>query len=266
MLLNYAEIGSGRPVIILHGLFGSGANWRRIARGLADEHRLILPDLRNHGESFHSETMSYADMANDVMSLIHALHLSDVVLLGHSMGGKVVMTMVLSKLTEPTIAGCIIADIAPVTYDHNFSTILNAVRSLPLDQINSRKQAESLLLNKINQPGLVNFISQNLVRKENGFFWRINLDTIENYILEILQFPSELGQHQCRLPSLFISGSESPYMRPSYSEQIFHHFPVAELVMLKDAGHWLHAEKPEEFTNNVRRFIRYINLPAKSLE
>lgn len=255
MLLNYTETGRGRPVIILHGLFGCGANWRGIARGLAGEYRLILPDLRNHGTSFHSETMSYADMANDVMALIHALHLSDVALLGHSMGGKVAMTMALSGLTGSTVAGCIIADIAPVAYDHNFSTLLDAMQSLPPDQVNSRKQAESLLLDKINEPELVNFISQNLVRTETGFSWRINLDTIRNYLPDILQFPSGLRQRQWRLPSLFIGGSESPYMKPSRNEHILRHFPTAELVMLKDAGHWLHAEKPEEFTDNVRRFI-----------
>ncbi len=254
--LNYVHSGKGRAIVILHGLFGSSANWRGIAKALSNDYQVIIPDLRNHGNSFHQDRMGYHDMAQDVAELINVLNLSDIIVVGHSMGGKVAMTLAL--MNNPIISGYVFADIAPVNYQHDFSLLIEAMKALPLTSIKNRQQAEQLLLEKIHKPGLVKFIAQNIIRTNQGFRWRINLDAIEANISAILQFPDDLKGKQCQQPSLFIGGANSPYMKDIYNKAIFDYFPATEIIMLEDAGHWLHSDKPKEFIGSITDFIQYI--------
>ncbi|MEQ8290506.1 MAG: alpha/beta fold hydrolase [Gammaproteobacteria bacterium] len=252
--LHYKSFGDGRPVIILHGLFGSGRNWQGIARAMAKSHHVITPDLRNHGNSPHVSSMSYRDMANDVMELINNLKLSDPVILGHSMGGKVAMTL---ALLEPTLpCGLVIVDIAPVAYEHDFRQLVAAMKSLSLSSISSRTGAEAALKQKLSSEKLTAFIMQNLERNSNGYGWRINLEQIAQSLPEIGQFPADLKDSHCRCPALFIGGAESAYISNRHKTAIFQHFPAAEIKMVKDAGHWMHVDKPREFLELVTGFIQ----------
>ncbi len=256
MLLNYTEFGRGRPIIILHGLFGSSRNWQGIAKNLSNNYHVITPDLRNHGQSAHTDTMSYHDMADDILVLINSLNLNDAILIGHSMGGKVAMTSALTNSEK--LSGLIIVDIAPVNYEHDFNSLLDAMNSLPLSEVKSRSDAESHLSQFINSQNLVHFIIQNLVRTEDYFDWRINLQQINTSLPELIQFPESLKGTECHLPSLFIGGTDSNYLRNIYNPAIFEYFPAAEIKMIENAGHWLHADKPHEFLTNVKSFLNYV--------
>lgn len=254
--LNYTEYGQGRPVIILHGLLGSNRNWQGIARSLSDNHHVITPDLRNHGKSDHADGMSYEEMADDVIFLIKKLDLKNIILIGHSMGGKVAMTLALNY--PDYISSLIIVDIAPVHYNQNFKHLIEAMTSIDLSTLQNRNDAEAQLNKVTQETGVVQFVLQNLVLKDNKFSWRINLQQISVSLTSISQFPARFKTSECRLPTLFLGGSESSYIRSIHNQKIFEHFPSAEIIMLDGAGHWLHAEKPEEFLNHVKSFINFV--------
>lgn len=256
LALNYTEYGQGRPVIILHGLFGSARNWQGIARSLAEKNYVITPDLRNHGQSPHTNSMSYEEMAADVITLANKLKLEDVILVGHSMGGKVAMTATLQNPERFT--ALIVADIAPVNYKHGFKSLVDAMNSLDLNSLKNRNEAEAELRKTTNETGVVQFILQNLIRSEGQFCWRINLEQITYSLSAISEFPESLSSMNCHLPSLFLGGAKSDYLLSIYNTAIYQYFPAAEITMIEGAGHWLHAEKPNEFLNEVKTFINYV--------
>jgi esterase len=256
MLLHFQEYGEGRPVIILHGLFGSARNWQGIARSLSENRHVIVPDLRNHGHSPHEDTMSYIDMADDVITLCDHLNLSDAILMGHSMGGKVAMTI---ALTHPEqFSALIIADIAPFDYEHSFHDLVEAMLDMNLSNLKNRTEAEASLRMITDDKNIVQFILQNLIRVDSKFKWRINLGTISASLTSLSQFPKDLKHRSCHMPSLFLGGSESHYMKSIHNSAIYHHFPAAEITMIEGSGHWLHAEKPKEFLHEVKTFINYV--------
>ena len=256
MLLNFQEYGRGRPVIILHGLFGSARNWQGIARSLGSSHYIITPDLRNHGQSPHVDDMSYIEMANDVITIIDKLNLEDVILIGHSMGGKAAMTAALNY--PDRFSALVVVDIAPVDYEHNFSTLVDAMNSLSLHTLKSRTEAETELKKTINELGVIQFILQNLVRAGDSFQWRLNLEGITNNLDSLLEFPKELEGFSCRLPTFFLGGAESDYILSNHNPSIFQYFPAAEITMVDGAGHWVHAEKPKEFLKEINTFINCV--------
>ncbi len=254
--LNYTEYGQGRPVIILHGLFGSARNWQGIAKSLAENNHIITPDLRNHGQSPHVDNMSYEEMAADVISLADKLKLNDIILVGHSMGGKVAMTAALQNSAR--FSALIVADIAPVNYSHGFESLAYAMKSLDLKTLKNRNDAETELAKTTNEAGIVQFILQNLMRTDNNFYWRINLEQISTSLSSISEFPESLNNISSRLPTLFLGGAESKYLLSIYNPAIYQYFPAAEITMIEGAGHWLHAEKPSEFLKEVKTFINYV--------
>lgn len=256
MLLNYHEFGQGRPVIILHGLFGSARNWQSIAKSLAESHRVITPDLRNHGHSFHEDSMSYIDMADDVITLCDHLDINDAILIGHSMGGKIAMSIAL--LHPEQLSALIIADIAPFDYEHSFHDLVEAMLNMDLKNLKHRADAEAELAKVTDDINTIQFILQNLIREEGNYCWRVNLDTIYNSLTELSQFPKNLNSRVCHMPSLFLGGSESAYLRSIHNTAIYKHFPAAEITMIEGSGHWLHAEKPKEFLHEVKCFINFV--------
>lgn len=258
-LLNYKTFGGGdSSIIIIHGLFGSLRNWQQIALALSAKHyRTITVDLINHGMSSHSENMSYQDMAEDIIFLIEKLQLGrPPIIIGHSMGGKV--AMIASMLQPKLLKGLIVVDIAPVKYKNEFSPLLKTINALNILEIKNRGQAEEIILKQIKEPNLVKFILQNLVKTEHGYKWRINLETITKNINEIVMFPDEFYSKQCTLPILFIAGMNSNYIQLEHHNIIYNMFPFAEIKGINDAGHWLHAERPDIFLKLIFSFINSI--------
>lgn len=250
--LTFRESGSGSPLVILHGLFGSAANWGGHARTFAATHRVIVPDLRNHGASPHGDAMGYDAMAADVLALVDGLGLDRIDLLGHSLGGKISMQLALHH--PERIARLVVADIAPRTYTGNQDEVIAALQAVDLPAVQRREDADAQLAAHIANPSLRAFLLTNLVRGESGFAWRINLPSIVASLPGIYGFPHS-GGRRFDGPTLFLAGADSDYVRREDEAGILDRFPSARFERLAGAGHWLHADRPAEFREAVQRFL-----------
>jgi len=252
--LHFSALGSGKPLVILHGLFGSGKNWQSHARRFADQFQVFTVDLRNHGESFHADEMNYSVMAADVAQLLYRLELSDCCILGHSMGGKVAMMLALQN--PDLVTRMVVADIAPVTYFHHYDDLINPILALPLKTIESRGQAEQLLRQNIPEDQLRAFLLQNLVRESTGWRWRVNWEVIQRDMEWLTDFGDLPQDWVIEIPSLFIRGEKSDYIGDAEIEVIRQRFRNCKIETIAAAGHWLHAEKPEPFNRLVVDFLQ----------
>ena len=239
------------PLVIAHGLFGSGRNWGVIARRLADTRDVFAVDMRNHGDSPRSASHSYPDLAADLAEVIR--HIGPPVdLLGHSMGGKAAMQLALTQ--TDLIRRLVVADIAPVAYTHDQTRHIDAMRALDLTNLTTRAEADLRLSAHIDDPALRAFFLQSLdLKAERGPRWRLNLDVLEAEMPKIVGWPGTTGQFD--RPTLFLTGANSTYVKPEYRDAIRALFPTARFARIPDAGHWLHAEKPREFEETVRVFL-----------
>lgn len=247
MKLHYRELGEGKPLIILHGLFGFSDNWQSHAKKLADYYRVILVDLRNHGHSPWSDEFSYDIMAQDVLELIQELNLQDVILVGHSMGGKVAMR--LAQLDESVLEKLVVVDMGIKQYPMHHEHIIAGIRAIDIDNISARREAEAVLDKYIESYGIKQFLLKNIYWKEKGkLAWRMNIDVLEREMPEILK---ALPEGQVHVPTLFMRGELSNYVLDDDIPNIEHQFIDSEVVTISGAGHWLHAEAPEEFINEL---------------
>lgn len=252
--LNFRAFGDDGPaMIILHGLFGSAANWGAIAKRFAMRYRVYVLDLRNHGDSPWNDEHSYLAMAEDVSAFMDEQGIEQATVLGHSMGGKVAMTVALQK--PERVQRLIVADIAPVQYRHRFDDVLTPMQNLNLAQVNSRGDADKALSADLADPGLRAFILHNLRRDGDRWEWRINLAVLSESIDEVTGFPEFAPSVAYNGASLFIHGSASDYVREKHHETIAARFPDHRLHTLQGAGHWLHAEQPAAFIEAVEAFI-----------
>lgn len=248
------SIAATKTIVILHGLFGSKRNWQSIARKLSKENQIFTLDLRNHGDSIHSITMNYQEMADDVFQFIADHSLQKVSIVGHSMGGKVAMQLALNH--PEIIEKLIIMDISPVQYDHGFDKLIDSLKTLPLEKISSRQEADEYLKSSVKPESLRQFLLQNLQNSGNGFSWRINLEGIQSCIDDLMGFPVEHMNQQFDDRVLFLKGEKSDYIKQKHEKQIFRLFPNALFITVEGAGHWLHAEKPEFVANEIVKFIK----------
>jgi len=253
--LYYQEFGlKNAPVIvILHGFFASSRNWRAIAKKLSESFHVYVPDLRNHGQSPHAPEMDYPSMAADIKSFLLEHKLGKVCLLGHSMGGKVAMWAALSH--PGLIDKLIIVDIAPVTYQHSFENIIQALQDLPLMQIKNRKQADEWLSEFLPDTNFRQFLLQNLILKDEGYVWRIDLDVFKKSAPEIIAFPDTGNVSSFSGESLFLVGEKSKHVENPHYQLICKLFPNAIIETIADAGHWLHVEQPGHFLTMLRSFL-----------
>lgn len=250
-MLNYQQRGQGPDVILVHGLFGSLDNLGNLARALEDAFTVTTVDLRNHGKSFHSDDMSLKAMSEDIISLMDALGIAKAHLVGHSLGGKVVMQVALSH--PERVARLVLADIAPVTYQHrHHDNVFEALTHVDPAGYNSRKEVEEAVSPFISEPGVRLFILKNLQKGEQGFYWRLNVPVLVSRYDEVLKAPE--GQPFSG-PTLFIKGGDSPYLTEAHSGAVQERFPGAKLKVISGTGHWLHAEKPAVFNKLVRDFL-----------
>ncbi len=238
------------PLLIAHGLFGSGRNWGVIARRLADTRSVITVDMRNHGDSPRADTQSYADMAADLAEVIMANGgTADV--LGHSMGGKSAMMLALTQ--GALVRRLVVADIAPVAYTHDQSQNIAAMAGLDLTGLANRADADQRLSKTIEDPALRAFFLQSLDLRATPPGWRLNLAVLAREMPKIVGWPGTPGQFDGR--ALFLSGADSAYVKPDHRPVILAQFPNAYFARIPGAGHWLHAEKPREFEETVRIFL-----------
>lgn len=246
----------GKPglpqLCLLHGLFGSAGNWMGVVKHLEDDFHIIVPDMRNHGRSPHAKGMDYSLMVADLLALFDRLDISETNLLGHSMGGKVAMWLALQH--PERVEKLVVADIAPVTYEHGFERIFEGLCRLRLDKIQRREEADQVLAEWVTDKGVRQYLLQNLVKRPEGWSWRFNLGVLRQAISALTGFP----QPDRRIfagDTLFIHGERSDYVRDAYRERIGQLFPHYRQRMLQGAGHWLYAEQPLHFAQAVKRFL-----------
>jgi esterase len=254
MRLNFIEIGSGQPMVILHGLFGSLDNWMTIARRFAENHQVFLVDQRNHGKSEHVNEHTYEAMSDDLLSFFEEHDLTNVLLVGHSMGGKTAMQFAVNHTEK--LDRVVVVDIGPQGYEVHHDHIIRSMQSLDLEKITSRKEAEEELANMIEPIVTRQFLLKNLYRtkSEQGipkYAWRFNLEVIADEIEEV-GLPID---GSCDLPMLFIRGKRSNYLMEDQLGEIRIQFPNSELIAL-NSGHWVHAEDPDGLFEAITDFSK----------
>jgi len=250
MKLHYRELGNGQPLVILHGLFGFSDNWQTHAKKLAEYYRVILIDLRNHGHSKWSDEFSYSIMVEDVKELYDSLELKKSILMGHSMGGKV--AMLFTQLHENLVEKLIVVDIGIKQYPAHHQHIIQGMRAIDLPNIQLRSAAEEVLKLHIDSEGVRQFLLKNLYWKEKGVLaWRMNIEVLEREMAGILM---ALPIQHVHVPTLFIRGALSNYILDTDTEELEDAFPDSAIVTIDNAGHWVHAEQPEEFIHTILAF------------
>ncbi|MGQ9366055.1 alpha/beta fold hydrolase [Azospirillum sp. A39] len=253
--LTYLEAGEsvgGTPLLVLHGLFGSARNWQSIARQLGERHHVYALDLRNHGGSPWSDVMDYPAMAADLLRFLDDRGFARAAVVGHSMGGKAAMTLALQH--PQRVERLVVVDIAPVAYTHTHAPYVAAMKAADLQGCSRRSEVDAQLADAVPDPALRAFLMQNLVQEHGRFRWRLNLDALAAGMTELIGFP-DLGAARYDGPTLFVGGSRSDYITPDTAPAIAAAFPAARTAMLPDAGHWLHAERPEAFTAILEGFL-----------
>jgi esterase len=251
MRLKVIEAGEGPPVVLLHGLFGMARNLGGLQRAIAGRHRVLAMELRNHGDSPHAAGMAIADLAGDVAETMAAMGTGPAAVIGHSLGGKTAMMLALTR--PELVSRLLVADIAPVPNPPSFDGYIAAMRQVPLHPGLTRREAEAALVPGVKEAGLRGFFLQNLRLDPPG--WRIGLDEIEAGMAEILDWRDPEPLHPFAGPALFLAGARSDYVKPEHRPVIRRLFPAARHVVLRDAGHWLHADNPAGFLAVVEAFL-----------
>ncbi len=254
MELFYRRYGnSGTPLFILHGLLGSGRNWHGIAKALADQARVVVPDMRNHGRSPHAPDHTFVDMVDDVLELHRTLFPGEkAVVLGHSMGGLVAMEMAFQAAEY--LAGVIVVDIAPRPHLGPVHSVLDAMLKIDPAQFSSKKEIDAALARDIPNTLVRQFVMTNITLEGEHFRWRVNLPVLHRFLSLSREYepaPTDLFDG----PALFIRGERSDYIRDEDFELIRHYFPKAELLTAPGAGHWVHYENPHMLLQAVQDFL-----------
>ncbi|NQT62511.1 MAG: alpha/beta fold hydrolase [Candidatus Marinimicrobia bacterium] len=252
MKLHYRKYGKGEPLIILHGLFGSSDNWHTLARRWGQSFQVFTLDQRNHGSSPHESVMDYAELTQDLHQFIAQERLESVHIVGHSMGGKVGMRF--ASLYPDMVNSLTVLDIGMdrVVGKHEF--ILKALSAINPDEFTNRDEIKQELQNLIESPPVQQFLLKNILRRLDGSLaWKFNRDALLEHYNDLTM---NLGLDQSFLGSvLFLRGENSDYLESSLSTEILQYFPLAQLQTIEGAGHWLHADKPDELSTLVLDFI-----------
>ena len=246
----YGDATNHPTLLIAHGLFGSGRNWRAIAKRLSVDRQVITVDMRNHAGSFWDDDHSYPALADDLARCLAEIKgLVDV--LGHSMGGKA--AMVLALRNPPNMNRLIVADIAPVTYTHSHMPNIKAMQAVDIKNITRRSEAEKMLADSVEDAASRAFLVQSLELTENDARWTLNLNALADNMDDIIGFPEITGTFLNDV--LFIKGGLSNYVLPEHMPNIKRFFPNVDVQEIEGANHWVHAEKPRAFIEMTAGFL-----------
>jgi esterase len=251
MKLHYKTLGEGQPLLILHGLFGSADNWMTHAKQWAEEYQVYLIDQRNHGHSEHSDQHTYDLMSEDLFELIASENLRDIILLGHSMGGKTAMKFAQSY--SFLIEKLIVVDMGVKAYPPHHQRIFEGLFAVDIAHCPTRQMAEQRLMPFVEEPSTRQFLMKNMYWKSPGeLAWRFNLEVLSKQIDGVMVGLEEI---QSEVPTCFIRGLQSHYILDQDWPSIQNVFPRSQLKGIEGAGHWVHAEAPTAFIQAVKEFL-----------
>ena len=253
MTIAYQVLGQGKPLIVIHGLFGTSDNLKQIAKALSDQFKIYLIDAPAHGDSSTPSPLTLTSMAKDVIEFADEQGLAQFSLLGHSLGGKIAMEVAL--LENDRVDKLIVADIAPVQYTNRHDHIIEGLNAIGLTQLENRQQANHILAQYIDDAGIRGFLLKSLTRAEKtqtGWKWRFDLTALELGYANLIKANSKLTFDR---PTLYIIGGNSNYVLPEHKSEIVTRFQSVSVKVIQNAGHWLHAEKPTAFIKICRDFL-----------
>ena len=248
----YGQEKPGSPLLVFHGLFGMLDNWATFGKEFGELFPTHLIDLRNHGKSFQSDEMNYPVLVEDILNYMNFHGLQKINLLGHSLGGKVVMSF---AITYPEkVEKLIVADISPKAYPPHHQGIFKALKSVDFDKITTRQEAENILSQYISSKSVIQFLSKNLYwTDDKKLNWRFNLKALDEhyneFVTNAIQFGKFMGE------TLFIGGEKSDYILPEDQFLIKEQFPNSTIISISNAGHWVQAENPKDFNEAVKSFL-----------
>ncbi|MFN8257900.1 MAG: alpha/beta fold hydrolase [Bacteroidales bacterium] len=266
MKLFFRKYGTGYPLVILHGLYGSSDNWVSIARALENSFSVWLLDARNHGRSPHNEHHNYPEMAQDVYEFFIEHKIEKAAVIGHSMGGKTAMYFADSY--SPYISHLLILDIAPKAYSDstnnfrfqiNHKKILETIQSINLNAFNKREDIENQLLKYLDDITITRFLMKNIKRNHSmKFEWLMNVEALLNNITNIsVGFMPSQNKNRDKIPVLFVRGEKSDYINQTDIEEIKRLYTNVSIKTIKGAGHWLHVDAPLELTGIIKEFLTF---------
>lgn len=262
MELFYHTYGEGQSLIILHGLYGLSDNWATIARRIAKDYKVYVPDQRNHGYSPHDSTFNYYALVDDLLEFMEQHDIKNPVLMGHSMGGKVAMNFALEYPENVDRLVVIDMGIRKSNIHSIHQTIIQAMESVDFDKLLSRQEIDNHLSNYISAKPLRMFIMKNLKRySSNRLGWKINLPVIKENMENIGE--GIQSNNHFEKPALFVKGGKSDYLTEAEYGDIKKIFPQAVISEIPEATHWLHVDSPEKFCNIVSNFL---NNTCKSMQ
>ncbi len=265
MKLYSKQLGSGHPLVILHGLYGSSDNWLSVGRKLSEQYRVILVDQRNHGRSPHSTSHTYNDMANDLLELFDDEGLDSAIIIGHSMGGKVAMQF--ASLHPDRVSGLVVVDILPTSYgalteeavgqENQHAQILSSLLMLRLDLATSRDELDESLSHHIADKRIRQFLLKSIKRADDGGFqWQLNVEALSQNLSSIMgPVLHEDKDEPIAIPTLFLKGKKSNYVYPEGEEQLKALFTNYQVKAIRNAGHWVHAENPQDLLSEIHQFV-----------
>lgn len=248
----YGEDKSGTPLLVLHGLFGMLDNWGSFGKEFGELMPTHLLDLRNHGRSFHSPSMTHDDLANDIINYMQAHNIDKAYLLGHSLGGKAVMQCAINFPEK--VEKLIVVDISPKAYPPHHQGIIKALQTVDFSKVESRHDVEEVLKQYIPETFVIQFLMKNLYwNDDKKLDWRFNLQTLADNYTEFVSNAIKFGVYNG--PTLFIKGSKSNYILPQDDFLIKQQFPNSSLAEIANAAHWVQANNPVDFATAVKTFL-----------
>ncbi|MBS1549975.1 MAG: alpha/beta fold hydrolase [Bacteroidetes bacterium] len=248
----YGQEFSGTPLLVFHGLFGMLDNWGSFGKEFGEMFPTHIIDLRNHGKSFHSDEMNLDAMAEDILNYMKFHQLEKVNLLGHSLGGKTVMSFAI--LYPEKVDKLIVVDMAPKAYPPHHQGIIKALQSVDFSVVQSRQEVEEILKQYIQEKSVIQFLAKNLYWDENKqLAWRFNLKTLAEKYNDFVASPIKFGTFEGE--TLFIGGAKSNYILPQDEYLIKQQFPHSHIIHIANAGHWVQAENPKDFNQAVKEFL-----------
>lgn len=268
MKLHYKEYGKGMPVIILHGLLGLSDNWVSQGKKLSNLFYVIIPDLRNHGQSMHSPEHNFRVMSEDIYELINDLNLKNPVIIGHSMGGKIAMHFAIRF--QGMVKALVIVDIAPDSYldeetQNAFKNVFDTILQIDPSEYSSRKEIEQYIEQKESSEVLRQLLNKNVQRNKNKKFeWKVNAEVLRRQLPKInTSLKDSLGNDYsgpCLCPALFVRGENSNFINSQNTWSINHSFPHATIETIPNAGHLVHVDQPRAFYELLVPFLEQVSI------